>query len=225
MMAYWTPWPIGLVAGLAAAVALSAVLGLALIRLAWSLPRRLDAALPAHPTRLHRRLRLAFCLLAPLLSMGCVWRFGVTGAAAAAIVLVCVLLALAWMDAETGYLPDRLTLPLLGAGLLLGAQGVFVAFMDALIGAAAAYLTLWCLVWFFLRFRGVHALGGGDIKLLSALGAWLGWMALPRVLLLAASAALALAVLRRLTGHLAAGQALAFGPYLAAAGIWVLLGG
>ncbi|WP_322994777.1 A24 family peptidase [Castellaniella sp.] len=221
----WTPWPVSLTTVLLAALGLSVLLCLVLVRLAWCLPRRLDPDLPAVPTKLHRHLRLIFCVLAPLLALVCGWRFGATGAALAAVFLVCILLALAWIDAETSFLPDWLTLPLLGTGLLASAWGVFATFMDALIGAAVAYLALWCLCQVFLWLRGVQAMGGGDLKLLAALGAWLGWMALPRILLIAATVALVVALLRRAAGQLAAGQAFAFGPYLAGAGIMVLLGG
>lgn len=225
MLSPWSLLGLGLPAGLLVAVGLSVTLGLVLVRLAWHLPRQLDPHLPASPTDLHKQLRLGFCFLAPLLSVVCVWRFGVTGASAAAIFFICVLLALAWIDAETGFLPDSLTLPLLLAGLLINAWGAFVFLSDALIGALAAYLVLWCLCRVFLWLRGVQALGGGDLKLLAALGAWLGWMALPSLLLIAATAALVVALLRRVAGRLAPGQAFAFGPYLATAGILVLLYG
>ena len=52
-------------------------------------------------------------------------------------------IALAFIDHETGYLPDDITLPLLWAGLLLNACGTFVPLLDAVIGAAAGYLSLW----------------------------------------------------------------------------------
>lgn len=225
MLNPWVSLGFSLPAGLLAAMGLSAALGWVLVRLAWHLPRQLDTHLPKSPTGLHKHLRLGFCVLASLLSLICVWRFGITGASAAAIFFVYVLLALAWIDAETGFLPDLLTLPLLVTGLLASAWGAFASLSDALIGALAAYLMLWCLCQVFLWLRGVQALGGGDLKLLAALGAWLGWMALPRLLLIAATVALVVALLRRVAGRLAPGQAFAFGPYLAAAGIMILLYG
>lgn len=225
MLSLWTAWPVGPATGMLILLMLAGVLSWLLARLLRSLPGGLDKNLPVCSDRLHPRRRLVFCLVSLSLSLLCVWRFGATGAAAAAVFFVCVLLALAWMDAETGYLPDALTLPLLVLGLLCNMWGGFVAPRDAWIGAVAAYVALWCVRAFFLWLRGQEALGGGDVKLLAALGAWLGWMALPRVLLISASAALIVVLVRRVAGHLVAGQPFAFGPYLAAAGLIVLLGG
>ena len=56
-------------------------------------------------------------------------------------------IALAFIDHATGYLPDDITLPLLWAGLLLNAFGTFVPLFDAVIGAAAGYLSLWIVYW------------------------------------------------------------------------------
>ena len=62
-------------------------------------------------------------------------------------------------------------------------------------------------------------MGEGDYKLLAALGAWLGWMVLPMVLLMASLSGVLIAVVLRWRGRLQAGQPLPFGPYLALAGM------
>jgi leader peptidase (prepilin peptidase)/N-methyltransferase len=70
--------------------------------------------------------------------------------------------------------------------------------------------------------RGREGLGQGDAKLLAAGGAWLGWEALPWVVLLAAMLGLALALFRRARGvALTRETALPFGPPLALA-IWII---
>ena len=65
-------------------------------------------------------------------------------------------------------------------------------------------------------------MGYGDFKLLAALGAWAGWQALPWIVLVAALlgsvVALVLITLKKANSK----TAIAFGPYLAAAG-WVVL--
>lgn len=135
------------------------------------------------------------------------------------------LLALALIDLRTFRLPDALTLPLLGSGLLLAiarlpADLALPDPRDAALGAAAGLLVLLVIRWLYARARGVEGLGLGDAKLAAAAGAWLGWAALPWLLLLAASTALvgALIVHRRLRGDLA----VPFGPALALA-FWSLL--
>ena len=91
------------------------------------------------------------------------------------LIFVSVLLILAAIDAQTQLLPDRLTLPLLWAGLLFNLSDTFAPLAEAVIGAMVGYLSLWSVYWVFRLLTGKEALGYGDFKLLAALGAWLGW--------------------------------------------------
>lgn len=223
MPAMWTPWNIGPIGAMLAAAALALVLAALLSRAAYRLPRALDAQIANPPSRAHRRYRAGFWVAGIVLAMLCVRLLGPTPAAAAAIVYIVTLLALGWIDAETGLLPDMLSLPLLWLGLLVNLGGAFTALPDAVLGAAAGYLALWCVCYVFLLFTGRMGMGHGDFKLLAALGAWLGWASLPWVLLVSSSLALIAALALRLAGRLKAGEPLHFGPYLAAAGILALL--
>ena len=90
------------------------------------------------------------------------------------------------IDIRTGYLPDSMTLPLLWAGAVLNLGGTFTSLRSAVIGAMAGYLFLWAIYWLFKWLRGIEGIGFGDLKLLAALGAWMGWAALPQVVLFAA---------------------------------------
>lgn len=215
-------WDAGQFLTLLAAVVFACVLAGLLARVAWVLPRRLDAALSTQPDLRHRRRRVAMLAVSPVFAVACVWAFAPGLAAVAAIVFVLVLLALAWIDAETGLLPDLLTLPLLWLGLLVNLNGVFVPLQDAVLGAVAGYLLLWCVYWGFLLYTGREGMGQGDLKLLAALGAWLGWAALPWVLLISASLGLAVALALRVAARMKSGEALCFGPFLAVAGVLVL---
>ena len=70
----------------------------------------------------------------------------------------------------------------------------------------------------YRRARGREGLGLGDAKLLAAAGAWLGWQALPSVVVIAAASGLALALATALGGSkLAWTSRIAFGPHLALA--------
>lgn len=223
MMAMWAPWNVGTTASLLAGAAFALALCLPFSRLAYSLPRGLDPQLPAQASLSHRFYRVLFWAAGPVLGLLCAWRFGATPAAVAAIVYAVGLLALAWIDAETGFLPDLLTLPLLWLGLLVNLGGTFSSLADSVLGAAGGYMALWLLCGAFLLLTGRQGMGNGDFKLLAALGAWLGWAPLPWVVLIASLLALAVALLRRLAGRMQAGQAFSFGPYLALVGIVALL--
>ena len=117
---------------------------------------------------------------------------------AGGLVLLSFLLILARIDARTQLLPDRLTLPLLWAGLLFNLNEVYIALPDAVAGAMAGYLALWSVYWLFRLLTGKEALGYGDFKLLAALGACCGWQVLLQVLLLASASGLVWTPLQRL---------------------------
>jgi leader peptidase (prepilin peptidase)/N-methyltransferase len=144
--------------------------------------------------------------------------FGIGWPALFAAAFGMALVALAFIDLETGYLPDALTLPLAAAGLAANAFGLFATFADAAIGTAAGYLAFRAVGLLFEKIRGEEGLGEGDAKLLAAIGAWGGWAALPFVVFAAAAATLAVALARRKP----AGP-IAFGPGLCAAGFVALL--
>lgn len=143
--------------------------------------------------------------------------------AAARAAACCLLLVLALIDAYCRLLPDALTLPLLWSGLLLAWAGFGVHLADAVIAAASAYALLWTLNAGYSMCRGRPGLGGGDMKLAAALGAWLGWIPLPGVLLGACALGIGFAFVAR--GGNAWRRPVALGPFLAAAGAAGLVGG
>lgn len=222
-MGFWTAWNIEPTAAALAAVAFALILSAPLSRAAYRLPRVLDTRMPSEPSQSHSRYRAGFWIAAPILALVCTWRFGATPATVAAIVYVAMLLALAWVDAETGFLPDMLTIPLLWLGLLVNLGGTFSMLADAVIGAAAGYLVLWTICGCFLLATGRQGMGRGDFKLLAAMGAWLGWAPLPWILLISSLLALTVTLLRRIAGRMKAGEPFSFGPYLAVVGIVALL--
>ncbi|WP_447889473.1 prepilin peptidase [Serratia fonticola] len=133
-------------------------------------------------------------------------------------ILLSFLLTLAVIDHHTQLLPDVLTLPLLWMGLLFNIQGHFASLEQATIGAVAGYVCLWSVFWLFKLATGKEALGYGDFKLLAALGAWLGWQALPLVILVAAASGLLVTLIQRGLAKQDLNQPLAFGPWLAVSG-------
>lgn len=133
-------------------------------------------------------------------------------------ILLSFLLTLAVIDHHRQLLPDVLTLPLLWMGLLFNIQEHFASLEQATIGAVAGYVCLWSVFWLFKLATGKEALGYGDFKLLAALGAWLGWQALPQVILVAAASGLLVTLIQRGLAKQDLNQPLAFGPWLAVSG-------
>ncbi|UJR55223.1 prepilin peptidase [Dickeya zeae] len=147
---------------------------------------------------------------------GLLWQPGL--ALLGALLCISMLLTLAVIDARTQLLPDVMTLPLLWCGLLFNLADTFVPLEQAVIGAMAGYLSLWLIYWGFRLLSGREALGYGDFKLLAALGAWLGWQALPNLVLIASLTGLVATLLWRRIRRINMQQPLAFGPWLAVSG-------
>lgn len=146
------------------------------------------------------------------------WAFGPSGTALAAFGLCAALLAMSAIDIETRLLPDSLTLPLLWAGLIVNLTDTFASLRAAVVGAIVGYVFLWCVYWVFRFVRGIEGMGYGDFKLLAALGAWLGWAALPQIVLIAAVAGAVVGLLATWSGRMRFEEPLPFGPFLAIGG-------
>jgi len=150
------------------------------------------------------------------------YHFGPTSQAIWAILITYVLISLIFIDVDKMLLPDQLTLPLLWLGLLLSTSDVFVGTTDAIIGAAAGYLSLWSVYWLFKLVTGKEGMGYGDFKLLAALGAYTGWQGLPVIILLSSFVGAVIGIAIMMIQNKGKSLAIPFGPYLAVAG-WLTL--
>ena len=166
-------------------------------------------------------------LLAGIGAAYCAWRFGPTMAALGATLFVWFTIALAFIDQQTGLLPDDLTLPLVWLGLITNLSGAFVPLRDAVIGAVVAYLFLWIINAAFKALRGMDGMGYGDFKLYAAVGAFLGWKLLPFVILLSSIVGLVFGSLQMFAARRGWDWKFKFhfGPYLALAGIIAMFWG
>jgi leader peptidase (prepilin peptidase)/N-methyltransferase len=160
-----------------------------------------------------------------LISAGVATHFGYGLAALGGLLFAWVLVALFFIDADTFLLPDSLTLPLLWAGLLFNLHGAYTSLPNAVIGAAAGYLLLWSVYWLFKLLTGKEGMGYGDFKLLAAIGAWLGWMSLPTVILISSVVGAIIGIGMIAMSRHGWGKPLPFGPYLALAGLVTMIWG
>ena len=165
-------------------------------------------------------------LLTALLFAACGWRFGSHPSVLLWCGLVATLVALAFIDLDTQFLPDDLTLPLLWAGIVSAAMGWIPVTLSASIGGAVVgYLSLWFVFHAYRLIRGKEGMGAGDFKLLAALGAWTGWHLIPSIVLLSSAVGalvgIGLIVFRSHDREVP----IPFGPYLAGGGIAALFFG
>jgi leader peptidase (prepilin peptidase)/N-methyltransferase len=163
-------------------------------------------------------------LIGALLSGAIAFHFGLSGYALALMLFSYVLIAAAFIDLDTMLLPDALTLPLMWAGIVLAMTQVApLSLHDSVLGAVLGYLSLWSLYWAFRLLTGKDGLGYGDFKLLAALGAWLGWQALPMIIFVSSLIGVFFGVAMLLIKGKNFQNTFPFGPFLALAGGAVLL--
>jgi leader peptidase (prepilin peptidase)/N-methyltransferase len=164
-------------------------------------------------------------LAAGLVAAYAAWHFGATLAALGAMFFGWSLIALAAIDLDSQLLPDDITLLLLWVGLAINLRGTFATPASAVLGAIAGYLVLWLVYWGFKLATGKEGMGYGDFKLLAAIGAWLGWAALPLVVLLSSVVGALVGVSLIVLGRQGRDKPIPFGPYLAAAGLIAMFWG
>ncbi len=154
------------------------------------------------------------------LSAAVAWHFGFGWALAGGLLLTWALISLTMIDFDHQLLPDNITLPLLWLGLAFNLAGTYTDINSAVIGAMAGYLALWSIYWLFKLATGKEGMGFGDFKLLGLLGAWMGWQALPVIVLLSSAVGAVIGIgLIALRGR-DRNIPIPFGPYLATAG-WI----
>jgi leader peptidase (prepilin peptidase)/N-methyltransferase len=176
--------------------------------------------------------KVAISLRYPLVELLCAavfaavgWRLGTQPVVLLWCAFAATLIALSAIDWDTTVLPDALTLPLLWGGLLAATLGWTIPLSGAVIGACAGYLSLWAVYWFFKLATGKEGMGYGDFKLLATLGAWLGWQALLPIILIASVLGAVVGIAMKISGALREGRYVPFGPFLAGAGLLVMLVG
>lgn len=196
--------------------AISALENIPLLSYAWLRGKCAGCAKPI--SRRYPLVELATGILSAVVT----WHFGVTIAAAGALLLTWALIALTLIDYDHQLLPDNITLPLLWLGLLFNLGTTYVPLTSAVIGAIAGYVSLWTVFQLFKLATGKEGMGYGDFKLFAALGAWLGWQQLPLIILLSsflgALIGIGFIILKGRDRRLP----IPFGPFLCGAG-WVAL--
>ena len=164
-----------------------------------------------------------------VLSAWVAWHFCFGAPAGCALLVTWALIALTGIDIDHQLLPDNITLPLMWAGLVaavaigpIAGAAVPVSPQEAIMGAAAGYVSLWLVFHAFKLVTGKEGMGYGDFKLFAALGAWMGWKVLPMVIVLSAGTGAVLGILMIAVQGRDRRAPMPFGPYLAAAG-WLAM--
>ncbi|MDZ7842952.1 MAG: A24 family peptidase [Gammaproteobacteria bacterium] len=164
-------------------------------------------------------------ILAAVLAVAALSQFGLSWQLAGALALYWSFLAMSAIDIEHQLLPDNIVLPLLWVGLLANSFGLYTDIHSALYGAFFGYASLWLVFQGFRLLTGKEGMGYGDFKLLACIGAWLGWQALPLVILLAAFCGAIVGIAMIVFRGQERSQPIPFGPFLCAAAFVAMMWG
>lgn len=164
-------------------------------------------------------------LTSTVITLVIAWQYGQTLNTIIFWLFCWILLTIVIIDIEHQLILDSLSLPLLWLGLVFSLNSDITTPNQAILGAVAGYLLLWGLFQTFKWLTGKEGMGYGDFKLLAALGAWFGIIALPQIILIASVSSLAIGVGLSLLKVRALNEPMPFGPYLAFGGMISLLFG
>lgn len=150
------------------------------------------------------------------------WQFDLTLIALLYALFFTIAICLFFIDIETYLLPDRLTYSMLWMGLLGSSLGYLpIAPGDAILGACFGYLLPWSINKLYYLIRRHDGFGGGDFKLLAALGSWTGWIDIVPILCGASIIGLLVigfaSIIKR--ENLSLSKAFPFGPFLLLSGL------
>lgn len=160
-----------------------------------------------------------------ILSAYAAYHFGFGWAAVGGIFFIWALIALTFIDFDTQFLPDVITLPLLWLGIIFNMYGTYTTLPNSVAGAIVGYLILWSVYWLFKLVTGKEGMGYGDFKLLAAIGAWLGWSLLPLVIILSSVVGALVGITLIIAARHGRNIPIPFGPYLAGGGLIALFWG
>ncbi len=152
------------------------------------------------------------------------WVFGATGLMVVRVLFACAMIVLFAIDLEHQLLPNAITLPGLVAGLIFSLvfpPGVLDAALGALVGGGV----LWAIGEAYYRLTGQEGMGGGDVKMLAMVGAFLGWKLVLVTLVVSSLAGSLLGVLMILFRRGNLKQALPYGTFLAVGALFASLYG
>lgn len=144
-----------------------------------------------------------------------VWYFGLGYQSVIYAAFFSALLAISYIDFDYQIIPDAITLPGIGLGVLTAGTVLPIGLWDSVLGLLLGGGVLFALAWISPYLFGKEGMGGGDIKLLAMIGAFLGWKAVVLTMLIGAIVGAIIGVTLIGCKILRRDQYLPFGPFLA----------
>ena len=158
-------------------------------------------------------------LLMAIVTVALVHQFQLSLATAGYFVFSAALLVIIFIDIRLQIIPDVISLPGIVLGFLFSLVSDTVTWQSSLIGILAGGGVLYAVALFYVTLRKIDGMGGGDIKLLAMIGAWLGWQALPFVILMSSTTGSIIGVIAMRSQKKGGQTRIPFGPFLSLAAL------
>ncbi|MBL0380313.1 MAG: prepilin peptidase [Desulfofustis sp. PB-SRB1] len=152
--------------------------------------------------------------LTALLALANAAVFGISVAALGYFVFCAALVTIIWIDIHHQIIPDVISLPGIGFGLLFSFVSPLVTWQDSLIGAVVGFGIFYAISLAYYLLRGHDGLGGGDVKLLAMLGAFLGYKSLLFIIFVSSFTGTIAGLWAMRTQKLGGRTRIPFGPFL-----------
>ncbi|HXK26949.1 MAG TPA: prepilin peptidase [Candidatus Binatia bacterium] len=162
-------------------------------------------------------------LLTACLTVALFYKFGLGPAFFSSFIFVAALLVISFVDLDVRIVPDVISLPGIVLGMLFSLLGYYLVHdpaelipspLSSLIGVLAGGGFLLALAWAYAAVTGTEGMGGGDIKLLAMIGAFLGWPSIPVTLFLSSLGGSIIGLSAMLIKGVGRKYALPFAPFL-----------
>ncbi|MDO9040720.1 MAG: prepilin peptidase [Desulfocapsaceae bacterium] len=170
----------------------------------------------------HQKISLQYPvveLCMALLSAAIVQRFGLSITAGGYFLFCAALLVIIWIDIQHQIIPDVISLPGILMGLIFSFVTPALNWKDSLIGILLGGGVLYAIALFYYLWRKQEGMGGGDIKLLAMIGAFLGWQALPFVIFASSLSGSCVGILAMIKQRKGGKARIPFGPFLSLAAL------
>ena len=123
-------------------------------------------------------------LMVGFMSLALYIRYGLSFQYILFLLFVSVLIAISFIDLQHKIIPDVLSLPGIVAGFLVSLFLGPITWLDSCIGILSGGGSLFLVGFVYKLLTGREGMGGGDVKLLAMIGAWMGWRSLPFIILI-----------------------------------------
>jgi len=152
--------------------------------------------------------------LTGLLSLALFMRYGFSYQYLLLLLFTASLVAISFIDLHHQIIPDVLSLPGILVGFAASLILAHLSWLDSAIGIIAGGGSLYLVAVIYQRLTGKEGMGGGDVKLLAMIGAWMGWRSLPLIVLMSSLTGAIIGSLFLLLAGKGFRARIPFGPFL-----------